>query len=137
MAYDKKFRERVLQFIDKGHSIRETARVFGIGISTIMDWRKLRSQTGELNKRPRETAHKKIDPGKLLAYYEQTPDRYLSEAANAFDCSITAIFKAKKRLGITLKKTKRYVEKCEVKRAVLHNLISSLPKESLYYSKRH
>ena len=81
MAYDKKFRESVLQFNDKGHSIRETAEFFGIGISTIMDWRKLRSQTGELSKRPQERTHKKISPDELLAYYDRNPDSYLTEAA--------------------------------------------------------
>ena len=104
MAYDKKFRESVLQFNDKGHSIRETAEVFGIGISTIMDWRKLRSQTGELSKRPQERTHKKISPDELLAYYNENPDSYLSEAAEHFGCSTVAIFKAKERLKITRKK---------------------------------
>jgi len=53
-----------------------------------------------LQDRPREKWHKKIDPVKLAAYYEENPDRYLSEAAEAFGCSIAAIFKAKVRLGI-------------------------------------
>ena len=104
MAYDKKFRASVLEFIDKGHSIREAAKVFGIGISTIMDWRKLRSQTGELNKRPQERTHKKISSEELLTYYKENPDSYLVEAADYFGCSTTAIFKARKRLGITRKK---------------------------------
>ena len=61
-----------MQFIDKGHSIREAARTFGIGTSTIMDWRKLCSQTGELNKRPQERTYKKISPDELLAYLKET-----------------------------------------------------------------
>jgi len=36
--------------------------------------------------------------------FEENPDSYLFEAAEAFGCSITAIFKARKRLGITRKK---------------------------------
>jgi len=104
MAYDVRFRESVLTFIDKGHSIREASSVFEVGVSTIMDWRRLRRQTGELSKRPQERTHKKIAPDKLLAYYKENPDSYLSEAAEHFGCSITAIFKAKKRLDITRKK---------------------------------
>jgi len=104
MTYDIKFRNSVLQFIGKGHSIRETSRVFGISTSAIMRWRKLHSKTGQLQDRPWEMWHKKIDPVKLMAYFEENPDNYLSEAAERFGCSITAIFKARKRLGITRKK---------------------------------
>jgi transposase len=104
MAYDNKFRERVIAYMDKGHSYRKTSELFGIDSKTILRWRKLRHETGELKDRPREEWHKKIAPEKLLAYYEENPDSYLSEAAEAFGCSINAIFKAKKRLGITRKK---------------------------------
>ena len=104
MAYDKKYREKVLGYIEKGHTQEEAREVFGVGTTTIKRWRKLKEETGGLNDRPRETWHKKIDPDKLTAYYKETPDSYLSEAAAAFGCSATAIFKARKRLGITRKK---------------------------------
>ena len=104
MAYDIKYRNSVLSYIDKGHSIREAAQVFEISISAITSWRKLRRETGELQDRPRETRHKKIDPVKLLSYFEETPDSYLCEAAEVFGCSVVAIFKARKRLGLTRKK---------------------------------
>ena len=106
MAYDIKYRTKVLDYISQGHPIREASQVFGISVSTIMKWRKLRQETGELKDPPREEWHRKIDPVKLLAYYEETPDSYLSEAAEAFGCSVVAIFKARKRLGITRKKNR-------------------------------
>ena len=52
----------------------------------------------------RRSGTKKIDPVKLETYYEENPDSYLFEAAKHFNCSTTAIFKAKKRLKITRKK---------------------------------
>jgi len=75
----------------------------------------------------------KIDPAKLVAYFEENPDSYLFEVAEVFGCSINAISEAKRRLKITRKKTKRYVERCEDKREVFHKLIGSLPKNRLYY----
>ena len=104
MAYDKKFREKVLQYIDRGHTIKQAREVFGISTYSIKKWRKLRRQTGDVVDSQRKDWHKKLDPVKLVAYYENTPDSYLSEAAEHFGCSINAIFKAKKRLGITRKK---------------------------------
>jgi len=133
MAYDIKFREAVLKYIDKGHTIRETARTFEVDAKTITNWRKLCKETGSLQDALKEKWHKKIDPVKLTAYYKENPDSYLSEVAKHFGCSTTAIFKAKKRLGITRKKTKRYVERCEIKREVFRKLISTLPKNRLYY----
>ena len=93
-----------MDYIDHGHPIREASKVFGISVSTIMVWRKLRHETGTLEDRPREEWHKKIDPVKLLEYFEENPESYLSEAAEVFGCSVVAIFKARKRLGITRKK---------------------------------
>jgi len=46
----------------------------------------------------------KVDSVKLHAYYEEHPDSYLEAAAKVFGCSTIAIFKARKRLGITRKK---------------------------------
>ena len=104
MAYDKKYRMNVLRYIDEGHTLEEAKEVFRVGTTTIKRWRKLIKETGDVIDRPRETWHKKIDPDKLVAYYENTPDSYQSEVAEHFGCSINAISKARKRLGITRKK---------------------------------
>ena len=111
MAYDIRFRTRVLAHVDMGHTIRETAQLFGISPSTITYWFRLQRETGELHDSPRETRHKKIDPVKLIAYFEETPDSYLSEAAEAFGCSAVAIYKARKRLGLTRKKNQTFCGK--------------------------
>ncbi|MCL2376670.1 MAG: IS630 transposase-related protein, partial [Defluviitaleaceae bacterium] len=93
MAYDKKYRTNVLRYIDEGHTLEEAEEVFRVGTTTIKRWRKLRKETGEVNDRQRKDWHKKIDPVKLTAYYENTPDSYQSEAAEHFGCSINAISK--------------------------------------------
>ncbi|MDR2044115.1 MAG: transposase [Clostridium sp.] len=51
MAYSKAFRERVSGFIDKGHKAREAAGIFKVGYATMKEWQKLRSETGDLEKR--------------------------------------------------------------------------------------
>jgi transposase len=104
MAYDKKYRTNVLRYIDEGHTQEEAREVFQVGTITIKRWCKLRKETGDLNDRQRKDRHKKIDPVKLHAYYEKHPDSYLEETAKTFGCSTTAIFKARKRLGIIRKK---------------------------------
>jgi len=38
MAYDKKFREKVLQYIDRGHTIKQGHEVFGISTYSIKSY---------------------------------------------------------------------------------------------------
>ena len=135
MAYDIKLREAVLKHLSKGNTIRDTAETFEISTFAIKSWRRLLRETGSLQDRPKakERRHKKIDPVKLRAYYEENPDSYLHEAAAVFSCCINAISKARKRLNITRKKTKQYVERCEAKRAIFQELISTLSTDQIYY----
>ena len=104
MAYDKKFREKVMNYIAKGHTIEETHEVFGVGTTTIKEWKKLQTETGSLKKRELNRKPGKIDSDRLKAYITEHPDSYLCEIANVFKCTIPAVFYALKRLGITRKK---------------------------------
>ena len=104
MGYDIRFREKVLNYIGKGHTIKEAHEVFEVGITTIKEWRKLKKETGKLEKRPLNRKHKKIDPDRLKTYIAENPDRYLREIAEEFNCTDMAVYYALKRLKITRKK---------------------------------
>jgi len=104
MAYDNKFREKVLEYIDKGHTVEEAHEIFSVGTTTIKEWKRLKKETGKLDKRPLKRTHKKIDPVKLIAYIKEYPDSYQREIAEVFCCTQQAVFVALKRLKITRKK---------------------------------
>lgn len=104
MSYDKRFREKVLKYIEKGHTIQKAHEVFEIGTTTIKEWKKLRTQTGKLDNRPLERKNRKICPDQLNAYIAEHPDSYLSEIAEVFSCTSSAVHYALKRLKITRKK---------------------------------
>jgi transposase len=104
MAYEKKFRESVMEFISKGHTIVEASETFGIGTTTVKEWKKLQKETESLEKRPLKRSYKKIDPKKLSAYVSENPDAFLREIAEVFNCSTTAVFLALQNLKITRKK---------------------------------
>jgi len=104
MAYSKDLREKVIGFLEAGHSQREARDVFQISLTTINRWSQRYKSTGEVeDKKPCRT-FKKLDPQALKAYVEEHPDAYLQEIGDAFGCSDTAVHKAFKRLGITRKK---------------------------------
>jgi len=104
MAHEAKFREQVLKYIDKGHTIQEAHEVFEVGTTTIKEWRKLKRETGKLEKRPLNRKARKICPERLKAYIDESPDSYQDEIAEMFDCTQSAVSYALKRLGLTRKK---------------------------------
>lgn len=104
MSYEKKYRERTIEYRKEGHTLQETSRVFKVSISTIRDWTKLYKQTGGFEKRALNRSYKKIDPAHLEEYIAEHADAYLTEIAEVFGCGEAAVRKALKRLGITRKK---------------------------------
>jgi len=51
MGYETKYREQVMKFIDKGNTVKAAHELFDVGESTIKEWKKLRKETGGLEKR--------------------------------------------------------------------------------------
>ena len=104
MSYPTIFRKRTIEYRQSGHTLKETSKAFKVSISAIEEWEKKIKEIGNLENKALNRPHKKIDPEKLRAYVEEHPDAYQREMAEEFDCSVTAIQKALKRLGITRKK---------------------------------
>ena len=104
MSYDKKFRQRALEYWESGHSKQETAAVFKVNPSTLQKWKSRLKETGTLNPKERRETWRKIDPSKLEAFVAENPDSYLREIAEEFGCSDVAIIKALRRLKISRKK---------------------------------
>jgi len=104
MAYEKKYKERVLAYLEAGHTQAETAAIFGVGTTTIKGWKKRQASGEGLEAKKRRYTPRKIDLEKLRAYVTANPDAYEREMAAEFGCARSAIQKALKRLGITRKK---------------------------------
>ena len=118
MAYSIDLRKKVVEY-RKAHTYEQTHEIFGVSITTIIDWETLLKETGSLEKRPLVRGHKKIDPVKLAAYILEFPDAYLQEIADHFGCTATAVFYALKKQKITLKKLKFVIVKQMKKNAKL------------------
>jgi len=107
MAYEEKYRKKVLEYLNKGHSQREAQEAFGVGTTTMKRWRKQYEETGSLVKKELRRSFKKIDPARLAAYIKEHPDAYLKEIAEVFKCNPSSIRKALIKLKITRKKNER------------------------------
>jgi len=104
MSYDKKYRERAVEYRLEGHTLAETSKVFKVGTTTLKKWVKQHKATGDLSKKPLKRSPKKICPEKLTEYLRSHPDAYQSEIAEAFECSQSAVSQAMKKHKITRKK---------------------------------
>jgi transposase len=105
MAYDEKYRERVLAFIKEGNSRKKAQETFKVSRSAIEDWEKLMSETGSVKKRELEREARKYAPEKLKKILEEKPDAYLSEIAEHFEGgTVPGVQSALKKMKITRKK---------------------------------
>jgi transposase len=105
MSKSVDFRKRAIEYYkDGGHTIRDTAKVFGVGKTTIENWVALLAETGNLENRPLNRTYKKIDPEKLKTYIVEHNDDTLCEIAEYFRCSIHAVDQALRKHKITYKK---------------------------------
>ena len=109
MAYDNKFRKRVIDNIMSGRTHDETSKTFKIGTTTIKRWVKEYKETGLIGSgyTVANRKAKKIDPEKLETYMNEYPDAFLREIAAHFSCCLESVRKALKRIGYTLKKNER------------------------------
>jgi len=107
MSYDKRFRERVLDFIDRGNTQEAAHKLFGVGTTTIKEWKKIKLETGNLEARPLNRKGRKIRVEELETYIAEHPDSYQNEAAEHFGCTQPAVHYALKRLNLTRKKNGR------------------------------
>ncbi len=103
MSYETLFRKRTLRYLKEGHGMAETARLFGISVSSIKKWKKM-EEAGSLQDPVRNRKFKKIDPAKLEAYVIENPDAYLSEIAHIFQCATSSVHEALTKLGFKHKK---------------------------------
>jgi transposase len=113
MAYSKDLRERVIAYLNEGHTQEETRIIFKVGTTTIKNWVSLLSETGSLEKRRLERFPRIFESEKLNACIEENPDMLLRDIAAEFNGSVTGAFHALKREKITLKK--QYTTKNETK----------------------
>lgn len=103
MSYDKKFREKTIEYYEKGHTYKETSKIFGISTNTLSLWLKQKRETGSLERKYR-LYESKIKENDLNKYIKENPQAYQSEIAEYFNCDISTVCRRLKRLKITRKK---------------------------------
>jgi transposase len=104
-AYSTDLRARVIEYVEKGHTQKESAARFGVSDRTVWNWVKLKRETGSLKVEAVPRSPHKLPNEELVSYVRAHPDAYLKEIAEHFNCGVSSVHGALKRLGITYKKT--------------------------------
>jgi transposase len=111
--YPTVLRERLLRFIDAGHSHAEAARTFGVSLRSITRWRQ-QAATGDLAPQPRPGRTPRIGADQAAALAAQvaaTPDATLAEhcaqwaATSGVQVSLATMSRVLAKLGLPLKKS--------------------------------
>lgn len=95
-SYGIDFRKRVINYVEAGHSKKETCQLFGISTNTLYLWEKQLKELGHLERQKRKPSPRKLPLDKLEAFVNQHPDAFLREIAEHFDCSIPSVWAALK-----------------------------------------
>jgi transposase len=104
-GYSIDLRERVLSYIEDGHTQKEASEIFKIPRQSIYNWFCLKAETGNLGMRRSGQRHSsKFAEEKLKETIRLHPDYYLSEIAVVFKATPSGVCRALKRWGITRKK---------------------------------
>jgi transposase len=100
MSYDEKFRRHVLKIKEQeGLSLAKVAERFGIAKQTVYNWTKRIEE-----KKKRDRLPQKLSLDALVQDIADVPDAYLYERAKRLGVSISCIWRAFKRMGVSYKK---------------------------------
>jgi len=110
-GYSEDLRVKVVEYLKKGHTIKETAETFGVSMKSISIWKKMDKEGKRLIFEFVPRSPHRINHEKLLAYVKEHPDAYLREIAAHFSVGLTTIWNALHRLGVKLKKNEKFTEK--------------------------
>jgi transposase len=112
--YPAVLRERLLRFIDAGHSQAEAARIFGVSLRSISRWRTQQAATGDLAPQLRPGRTPRIGPDQTAALEAQVaaaPDATLAEHCQTWtqqhgvSVSLATMSRVLAKLGLPLKKS--------------------------------
>ena len=107
MTYSLDFRKKVFSMMQEHQlTFREAAKRYGVSTFALLKWKR---NINPITKRHRPAT--KIDMEALKQDVERYPDKYLRERAKTLGVSKSAIWKAFKRLNITVKKKETYILK--------------------------
>ena len=89
MSYSKDLREQAVKYKLKGHTLEETAEIFGVGKSSIGKWVKQYKETGDLSNKPLNRGYKKNRPKRINCLCRRTSRCFSKRDSRTLWCYTT------------------------------------------------
>ena len=99
MTYSIDLRERAIDFVNRGGSKVEAARIFGINRQTLYHW----LHASDLSPKRHGPRRRKLDKVALAAHVRDFPDALLRERAAHFGVHVNAVWVALRALRVSKK----------------------------------
>lgn len=109
--YTLDLREKVINYLKKGHSQTSCSEVFSLHLSTVHRWWRRYVSEGHVNPRKRLGSKGKVDPQALVEYVKSHPEKTLKQIGNHFGVTDVSIFRRLKKLGFSYKKKRSPMRK--------------------------
>lgn len=109
--YGLEIREKVIELIDQGQSVKSISDFLDINVRTIQFWIKKHKEGLSLSPNNHVPRQRKIKKDELLEYVQANPDKTLKEMGAVFKVHYSAIHRSLKRMFITLKKKSPNIRK--------------------------
>jgi transposase len=116
MAYSINFIKRAVAYRQEGHTFTQLREAFNIPSATYYGWEE-KLDSGYYDVKIKRERRRKIDKDGLKRGVAEKPDTYLSELAEKYGCTESAVFYAIKKLNITRKKRPLPIQKNQKRNA--------------------
>jgi len=111
MAYSVDFRQKVLEAVDRGMPVTEVARLFGVSVPTVHNFRRYRRERGTLEPRKSgSTRHRKLtreDVDLIRRLIDDDPGVTINaiRAQLSVEVAESTVWRAVRKMAYTLKKS--------------------------------
>jgi transposase len=112
MAYDEKFKIKVVEYCQRGNIYDDAVDEFGVSKGVISGWVAEYQRTGRIQKKIQNREHLRvITPEKIDEFLLRTPHGDQVEMARVFGCTIQSVSIALKKFGYSKKNSASYTRK--------------------------
>ena len=109
--YSYDLRQKVMNYLNEGHSKQETARIFDIHKNTISRWCARYKIEGHFKERKRLGLKSQVDKEALSEFVTHNPDSKLNDIGQKFNITGTQARRILKKIGFSYKKKRLVMKK--------------------------
>ena len=110
-AYDNDLRDKLINYLLRGHNYSEASKVYGVSVSAIGRWMRRYKSEGHFLPRKNKGKAPRISKAEFERYIDSNSDKTLSQMGKYFDMTGVGIYYYMKKFGFSYKKKSQNIKK--------------------------